>query len=518
MRADLRPMCRTRFGVFALSALSLTLLFSCSRTVERPTKTEMPIDTPSTPSSIRIEVGDQSVRLSWAPAEGAVKYRLYRADTTALSFRTYDSTTQLTFTDQGVANTVAYFYRIAAVGVDGVEGARSPAVSARPGIFAVAINDDKTYTKSLGVTLSLSAPFVSGSVRISNSVNLEDRPWQNFSGAKSWELEPGDGIKTVYVQFRDAAGAVSLDAATDEIILDTRAAIDSVVENSLGRALGAGDTVLFTVATGESNGTAFVDVGGISLECVDDGTRGDGISGDGRYHRSWVVPASADFEASAVIGRFTDRAGNPAEQRSAPTLLTVRRTPDPVTAFAFTEADTRIAVSWTQSSAEDFAFYRVFRAKTSTVTAESTMVFSTPAKTSTSYADTGLDYSTAYHYAVWVYDRTGLSAPSSTVSAQTRVNTAPEAVIVSQPVDVDSTRLRLSWSQSFAADFASYRVYRAQSTERGSAVLVAVISNRTETQYTDNNLDVKNKAYYYWVAVHDRGGLFTEAGPVGWVP
>jgi len=407
-QVPLRDSNKSRIAVLPGLVVLVFLLFSCSRTIDRPTDTDLEIDAPATPSAISVGVGDQTVVLSWAQVDDASRYRVYRADTTAASFQLYDSTTQTTFTDRNVANNVIYFYRVASVATDGLEGVRSPSVAARPGVFSIAVDSDKPYTNSLTVSLSLTAPSTSGSVRIGNSSDLDDRPWQSFVNGRSWELEPGDGSKTVYAQFRDASGASSIDVVSDEIILDTRAVIDSVTENSAGVPLVVGDTVLIMVATGEIDGHASVNAGGFNIECFDDGTHGDTLAADGLYYRAWIVPSDADFEAYTVVGRFTDRAGNKAENRASLSILTVRRAPDPVTAFAFTESEARIDVSWTQSSADDFAFYRVFRAVTAGVNAESTMVYSSSTKTATAYSDTGLESATPYYYSVWVYDSLGV--------------------------------------------------------------------------------------------------------------
>ncbi len=505
------------FGAMAL-ALTALLISSCSRTLERPTDSEYLIDAPATPASISVSVGDQTVQLQWNVVTSAVKYRVYRADTSASSFRVYDSTTAESFADLNVANNVTYFYRIASVSSGGLEGVQSPSVSARPGVFSVAVNDDREYTNSLSVTLSLTAPSQSSTVRLSNSPNLTDRPWVSFATTRNWELEAGDGVKTVYAEFSDPSGAISLGTVSDDIILDTRAVIDSVTENSGGEILSVGDKVLLTVAAGETDGKASVQIQNFNLACYDDGTNGDAVAGDGTYSHLWTVPSEADFVAETPVGRFTDRAGNKAADLAAQTLISAEQAPEQVTLFAFAESEARISLSWTQSDADDFGFYRVFRAEDAQVSDASTMVYSTSVQTVTSYIDTGLTSLTTYYYRVYVYDNSGLLAPSATVAVQTEENSAPEAVIVSTPDDLDDTSLRLSWSQSTEEDFASYRLYRAETDTRVGAVLVTIISNRNTTTYTDDNLDLATTSYYYWVTVYDRGGLSTDSDVASWVP
>ncbi len=85
-----------------------------------------------------------------------------------------------------------------------------------PPVGSITINNGKTVTTSANVTLGLSAfdPNVNGSVtgmRFSND-SIAWGNWQIFSSSVGWLLTPlgGDGIKTVYVQFMDDAGNVSV--------------------------------------------------------------------------------------------------------------------------------------------------------------------------------------------------------------------------------------------------------------------------------------------------------------------
>jgi len=407
---------------------------------------------------------------------------------------------------------------VAGVDESGLEGIPSPAVLAWPGVFSVALNNDNRFANSLAINVSLTAPSGSGSVRLSNTPDLTSRPWMAYSASKSWELEPGDGDKTVYAQFRDVSGATSLGQISDEIILDTRAVIDSVRMTTEETVVTAGSIVHFLVGTGESDGSATVEVSGSTIACFDDGTHGDAVSADGEYQRSWLVPTDADFEDAMVTARFVDRAGNQAEQQAAPNRLTVRQAPEPVNLFAFPDSPSRIAVSWTQSTADDFEFYRLFRDDSPDVNDQSTLIFSSTSRTATAYADTGRESSAVYYYSVWVYDRTGLSTPSAVVAALTPVNTAPEPVIVSQPLDLGGSSLRITWSQSNEEDFASYRIYRSEVNQQSGADLLSILSSRTTTQYEDRSLDLENSSYYYWVAVYDRGGLSAFSDVVSWEP
>ena len=102
----------------------------------------------------------------------------------------------------------------------------------------VKINSDAAYTQAANVTLTLSAQDSAGGsgisqMRFSNDGSIWSAP-EAYAVSKSWALLAGDGEKTVYAKFSDAAGNWST-PATDAIILDTTApviVITSPADNS----------------------------------------------------------------------------------------------------------------------------------------------------------------------------------------------------------------------------------------------------------------------------------------------
>ena len=89
-----------------------------------------------------------------------------------------------------------------------------------------------------------------------------------------------------------------------------------------------------------------------------------------------------------------------------------------------------------------------------------------------------------------------------------------------QPADPDSSSIRISWTQSAASDFESYRVYRSVNEQWNQEIdLRGIISTRTETEYIDGDGDFKNETYYYWVVVYDNDGNSARPDdPVVWNP
>lgn len=98
------------------------------------------------------------------------------------------------------------------------------AVDRTPPTGTISVNSGAAYTTSGTVILTLSAADSESGLyqmRLSND-NSGWSSWETYSATKTgWILSPGDGTKTVYVQYRDNAGNVSTGTISDTIILDT---------------------------------------------------------------------------------------------------------------------------------------------------------------------------------------------------------------------------------------------------------------------------------------------------------
>lgn len=95
-------------------------------------------------------------------------------------------------------------------------------LGAQPNRLPVFINHGASQTAELEVVLTLSnegamvngdGPEVIGlanTVRVSNDPNLEEAVWQPWSTQIAWRLPPGEGVQTVYVEYRDQEGRTTL--------------------------------------------------------------------------------------------------------------------------------------------------------------------------------------------------------------------------------------------------------------------------------------------------------------------
>ncbi|MFA5034648.1 MAG: FlgD immunoglobulin-like domain containing protein [Candidatus Margulisiibacteriota bacterium] len=96
-------------------------------------------------------------------------------------------------------------------------------IDTTPPTGSLTINGNNAYSTSLGVTLNLSASDSYSNIvkmRISNDGVFDSEPEENYSTTKSWSLvSGGDGARTVYAKYMDAAGNWS-PIYNDSIIFD----------------------------------------------------------------------------------------------------------------------------------------------------------------------------------------------------------------------------------------------------------------------------------------------------------
>ncbi len=512
-------------SVFLIIGLGLIFL-NCERKLKDSTGPALNLNPPPTPKNIVLEIGDKTIKLSWSvdSLNGISYFKIYRSDSVGVEPKLYDSTATAitTYTDLGLKNGQEYFYRISSVATDKLEGYKSVKVSAVPNLFAVTINSGAKYTNNRSVTIGLTGASNTRHVIISEDSLFGDASWQTFSGSKSFTLSFTDGTKYVYARFRDQDGNESSDLYWDDIILDTQASISSVTENTAGQIRQAGQIIHFAVTAGETEGTARLDLGTVrDIGLFDDGTHGDASANDGIYELDYIIPADVEIADAVVTGEFTDAAGNQAPSKTATGRVTIAKAPGPVNLFApfaVPNSYSSITLNWSTSNESDFSVYRIYRSTSSGVDLNDTLIANLTNKSTTTYTDTALFENTWYHYRVFVFDANNLSAGSNEDSARTNQNTPPTAVVLATPSRVDSTSLKLVWTQNSDPDFDSYRIYRSVSAGVDTLdMLITVVNQAGTTEYTDENLTT-GQNYFYRVFVFDRKGLFTGSNEVSAAP
>ncbi len=406
---------------------ALVLGVACDRYIESNDPVRPYPDQGPVPTNLTAELIESAVVLTWQMPDpsGVLRYRVYTApvdDSTTYVLR--DSTTSTSITLLGLPPNQRYYFKVAAVAASGLEWDRSEAVSARVLHLSIAINGGAEYTSDRNVQVRANLPAgVATHALVSEDPLLAGSDYQLLSGTQTpYVLSTGDGIKRVYARLQFDDGTATAQTLVDSIYLDTYAKIDSVYFNSPGADgfFATGEVITFGLDAGEAGGSATVSFTGASgLVLFDNGTNGDPVANDGKYHYNWTVPLNFSLNNGVVLGSFTDRAVNRISQQSATRPLTVFATPLPVTLSVEALSDSVVELTWTRSVSGNFAAYRVYRGSNANVNLSSTLLTTLEGQATISYRDTSVAAATTYYYRVYVRDQSGLSAGSNVASATT---------------------------------------------------------------------------------------------------
>ncbi|MFO1098478.1 MAG: Ig-like domain-containing protein [Xanthobacteraceae bacterium] len=291
-------------------------------------------------------------------------------------------------------------------------------VDNQPPVGTVQINGGAAATNTRTVTLSLlGTDALSGvtQMRFSNNGNSFSAA-ENYVPTKTWTLSSGAGVKTVYVQFRDAAGNWS-SSATDTIVLDTTA--PTISSRTATNINATSATITWTT---NEPATSKVDYGPTTSYGFTTTLDSNLLTS----HSVTLVGLSANTTYNYRV-RSIDAAGN--EKVSANSTFRTAAAPDtiapsiPTGLTATVKSTTQIDLAWAPST-DNVAVtgYQVLRNGAPVATA-----------TGTSFSDTGLTPSTSYSYAVKAFDAAGNYSASSTppVSATTLTpdTTAPTVAL-----------------------------------------------------------------------------------------
>jgi len=96
----------------------------------------------------------------------------------------------------------------------------------------LSINNGSSHTITTLITLDLNGSDANPvkKMRLSEDGSAWGM-WEDYSGSRDYSLPIGDGVKSMFIQFMDAANLVSMEPITDSIILDTIAPTGSVMIN-----------------------------------------------------------------------------------------------------------------------------------------------------------------------------------------------------------------------------------------------------------------------------------------------
>jgi len=514
------------YGVMKQIFLMLLLMIlagGCERSLDSGNVGfEAPDEIP-VPTALKIYHLADGIELKWQISDSDIvaHFNIYYSDQEDSEFVYWDSAHGFTKTITTLNTGQTYYFRVAAVDTNDVEGAGSTTISSQIGVTSIVINNNDVFTNSTDVSVSYVYPVTPLLVKITENSDLSDAVWQNFRQPGIFELSDGDGVKYLYALLRFNDGSESSVSVSDSIILDTRASIDSTYFVADSSVLLAGDTVYFYIDAGEPKGEGYVFFTGLSqLTLYDDGNDGDAVADDGIYSRRYVVPINLEIDEGVVTGRFTDAAGNSADDTPSASRINIAIPPEPISLQTIAESSSQIRLSWSavEPGSFDFSSYRIYRETSPGVTESSELIANITSRTTLGYTDSDLNDNQLYVYRVYAYSADGLITQSEESSATTIVNTPPSAVTLAVGL-IDELTISISWTENIDDDFESYQIYRgntADVTDLTGQRLTA-INDQQQTSFTDVRFDALD-TYYYVIYVYDRQGLKSSKSNVESTP
>lgn len=488
-----------------------------------------------TPAQVRAADGLGRITVTWqaVDSEDVVGYDVYRA---TRSDGTYEvvagnegsdfTTGRTTFVDSNLAGGTLLFYRIRAIGGNGLLSELSAFVSGR----AEADESAPGSPQNVSVIPSESDPT---QITVRWTAPTTDANGGQRTGLAGFRLLRAEGsgslvpVATLDADVRqyDDTGLRSLTTYRYALI-----AFDASGNESGQSSAGQASTIGVEVPTGvrAADGIGRIQ---ITWSAVDDdnligynvyrSTRPDQaftqLAGDGGsafttgrttfidstattgqllYYKVSAVTSALESEFSAFVS------GEAAADDVAPA------TPGDLVAIA-DDAQAVVTLSWTGSRLDQdggdltgLSSYILFRGKGSST---ALAALDTIAASSTSYTDNALQAATTYYYAVSALDGSGNVSPrSATVSATTQGIGAPQSVAATG----DITRITVSWAASDEDDLLGYNVYRSSRSDQGYTRLEGTEGTSFTTgqsSYIDSNL-AGGQILYYRVTVVTSSG------------
>ncbi|MBI4029728.1 fibronectin type III domain-containing protein, partial [Candidatus Berkelbacteria bacterium] len=198
-----------------------------------------------------------------------------------------------------------------------------------PPAGALSINQGAAYTNTMTVALVITAQDATSGVTqmaLSNDGVFDTELFEPFALEKTWQLTPGDGLKTIYVWFKDAAGNLSIIYAATITLDSTAPSQPTLTQGPLSQTIEPGATLVFegvaeplskiiiTVESPAITAQTTADINGfwritIETSSLNEGEHNVKIS---------VIDALGNQSAEFALGKFTIKK----KEESAPAVVT----------------------------------------------------------------------------------------------------------------------------------------------------------------------------------------------------
>ncbi|MCD6161177.1 MAG: fibronectin type III domain-containing protein [candidate division Zixibacteria bacterium] len=503
------------FAVFAA-------LLGCSREIPNPVDNSFEPVVIGTPANLIISVGDGTLNLDWEMADstGIVGYKIYRArflaDTLSPEYSFIDSTTDAEFADSNLQNGYMYLYKVSAFNEDRIEGNLSASANGVPNLYSLIIEGGET-TNTRNVILTLVAPSNTMLMRISNTSDFANSPWESFANSKPWIVDEGAGLKTVYAMFRDNNSNNTSGYVSDDITYEILNYQYSIVVNNNAPKTYSREVDL---TIGAPSGTSYMMISNSA----------DFNNADWETFAAsklWFISRQTadNQDTAAFYAVFRDENGDSVEVMVSDSIMLASS--DPVDLLpVYQEPDNyqMITLQWSASLSEDFNSYRLFRSNGANTV--DTIIASFNDISQVSYIDSiGLndlpdDAIDSVYYMLRFYSSYDDSSDSDTILVALE-NTQPPSVscfisdVSYDSSDVDTLLLDLTavigWSASEIPDFSYYVVYEYSDDDSLASTPIAYVYDISSLSYAINKNGVSSgNEFYYWLRVFDRGGRISS--------
>ncbi|MGO8670940.1 MAG: malectin domain-containing carbohydrate-binding protein [Capsulimonadaceae bacterium] len=422
---------------------------------------------PSAPTSLGATGGNSQVSLSWGAGSGATSYNIYRGTTSGGESSTAIATgiTVTNFTNTGLTNGTAYYYKVAGVNANGTspQSNEATATPQSSGSMVLGINCGGTATGSW-----VADEYYSGGTAnsVSSTINTA-----NVTNPAPVAVYQSNRFGTCTYTVAGLSASTNYTVRLHFCETYWTAAGDREFNVTLGSTQVLTNFDIYATAGGEN------------------------IANIQQF------PAASNSSGQIVIV-FTTVVDN--AQINGIEIDTVSSSAPPApTGLSATGGSAQVALSWSASSgATSYNVYRGTASGAEGATAIATGV------TTTSYTNTGLAAGTTYYFTVAAVNSSGASGQSNEASAIT-ISAAPTGLTAT----AGNAQVSLSWTGSAGA--ASYNVYRG--TASGGESATAIATNVTTTTFVNTGL-TNGTAYYFKVTAVNAGGTSAQSGEANATP
>ena len=374
---------------------------------------------------------------------------------------------------------------------------------------SVSINSGSAYTNSTSVTLTLSATdsvgvtayYVSTS---SSTPTASASGWSSvtsatsYSGSVSYTLASGDGSKTVYVWYKDAAGNVS-SSASDSITLDTTAPIVTITSPT-------SDPYTATSSTVSLEGSSSDSTSGVKEVTWSNDKGGSGTASGTTY---WSISSiSLSNGENKITVTAKDNAGNTSTDTITVTYSAATK-PTVTTGSASNVTATSATLTGTVNAngLSTTAWFEYGTVKGTYGNKTSTQTVTGSNDTTVSVTITGLTAETTYYYRIAAQNNSGTSYGEEMSFQYSSKGSAP-TVTTDSATDVTTTTATLNGTvNANGISTTAWFEYGTLSGTYGNKTTTKSVSGSTDTKVSIGISGLTaGTTYYYRIVAQNSAG------------